>query len=78
MREYGGARQRDVRDADRLQKIASGEDGRQMRLRTPAIWRDRPTVQGSPALRSRPTSAGQAKADLPKEPSGVMLRTTCV
>ncbi len=24
VREYGGARQRDVRDADRLQKVASG------------------------------------------------------
>ena len=60
VREYGGAKQRDVRDADRLQEVASGEDGRQMRLRTPAIRRDRPTVQGLPALRSRPTSAGQA------------------
>ena len=35
-REYGGARQRDVRDAERLQEVASGEDGRQMTLRTPA------------------------------------------
>ncbi len=65
VREYGGARQRDVRDADRLQEVASGEDGRQMRLRTPAIRRDRPTVQGSPALRSRPRSAGQVPADPP-------------
>ena len=36
VREYGGARQRDVRDADWLQEVASGEDGRQMRLRSPA------------------------------------------
>ena len=49
-REYGGARQRDVRDAERLQAVASSEDGRQMRLRTPAIRCDRPTGQGSPAF----------------------------
>ena len=36
-----------------------------MRLRTPAIRCDRPTVQGSPALRSRPTSAGRVPADPP-------------
>jgi hypothetical protein len=58
VREYGGARQRDLRDADRLQEVASDEDGRQMRLCTPAIRCDRPTVQSSPALLSRPTSAG--------------------
>jgi hypothetical protein len=65
VREYGGARQRDVRNVDRLPKGASGEDGRPMRLRTPAIRCDRPTVQGSPALLSRPTSAGQVPADPP-------------
>src|SRR3954471_7217974 len=50
VREYGGARQRDGRDADRLPEVASGEDRRPMRLRTPAIRCDRPTVQGSPAF----------------------------
>ena len=65
VRKYGGARQRDVRDADRLQEVARGEDGRPMRLRTPAIRRDRPTVQGSPALLSRTTSAGRVPADPP-------------
>ena len=65
VREYGGARQRDGRDADRLQEVASGEDGRPMRLRTPAIRCDRPPVQGSPALLSRPTSTGQVPADPP-------------
>jgi hypothetical protein len=65
VREYGGARQRDGRDADRLQEVASGENGRQMRLRTPAIRRERPPVQGSPALLSRPTSAGQVPAGPP-------------
>src|SRR3954453_20653354 len=44
---------------------ASREDGRQMRLRTPAIRRDRPTVRGSPALRARSTSAGLVPAELP-------------
>ena len=67
VREYGGARQRDVRDADRLQEVASGEDGRPMRLRTPAIRCDRPIVQGSPALLSRPASAGQVPADPPAQ-----------
>jgi hypothetical protein len=67
VREYGGARQRDVRDADRLPEGASGEDGRPMRLRTPAIRCDRPIVQGLPALLSRPTSAGQVPADPPAQ-----------
>ncbi len=67
VREYDGARQRDVRDADRLQEKASGEDGRQMRLRTPTIRCDRPTVQGLPALLSRPTSTGQVPADPPAQ-----------
>src|SRR4051812_1354168 len=44
---------------------ASREDGRQMRLRTPAIRRDRPTFRGSPALRARSTSAGLVPAELP-------------
>ena len=43
---------------------ASGEEARQMRLRTPAIRRDRPTVRGSPALRARSTSAGLVPAEL--------------
>src|SRR5687768_11779953 len=54
-----------VRDAERLQEIASGEDGRQVRLCAPAIRCDRPTVQGSPALLSRPMFAGQVPADPP-------------
>ena len=54
-----------VRDADRLQERASDQDGRQMRLCTPTIRRDRPTVQGSPALLSRPMFAGQVPADPP-------------
>ena len=44
---------------------ASSEERRQMRLRTPAIRRDRPTVQGSPALRARSMAAGLAPAELP-------------
>src|SRR4051812_28772047 len=43
---------------------ASGEEARQMRLRTPAIRRDRPTVRGSPALRARSTFAGRVPAEL--------------
>ncbi len=38
-REYGGARQRDVRDAERLQEVASGEDGRQMRRACRKVFR---------------------------------------
>ena len=65
VREYGGAKRRDGRDADRLPEVASGEDRPPMRLRTPAIRCDRPTVQGSPALLSRPMFAGQVPADPP-------------
>src|SRR3954452_12664153 len=43
---------------------ASGEEAQPMRLRTPAIRRDRPTVRGSPALRARSTSAGLVPAEL--------------
>ena len=71
VREHAGARQRGVRDADRLQEGASGDDGWQMRLRTPTIRCDRPTVQASPALRSRATSAGQAQADPPAKKHSV-------
>ena len=46
---------------------ASGEQGRQMKLRTPAIRRDRPTVRGSPALRARSMSAGSVPAELPAQ-----------
>src|SRR3954451_23001190 len=49
-----------------------------MTLRTPAIWRDRPTVRGSPALRARSTSAGLAPAEFPQRTIRVMLRTTRV
>ena len=38
-----------------------------MRLRTPAIRRDRPTVRGSPALRARSMSAGPVPAELPAQ-----------
>src|SRR3954463_11892650 len=43
---------------------ASGEEARQIGLRTPAIRRDRPTVRGSPALRARSTSAGLVPAEI--------------
>src|SRR5215210_3289727 len=66
VREYGGARQRDVLDADRLQEIASAEGGRQMRLRTPAIRCDRPTGQGSPALLSRQCPRARCQLILPQ------------
>ena len=48
-----------------------------MRLRTPAIRRDRPTVQGSPAKR-RPAQRPRVWCQLnfPQRTIGVMLRTT--
>lgn len=38
-----------------------------MRLRTPAIRRDRPAVRGSPALRARLIAEGLAPAELPTQ-----------
>src|SRR5215216_1763660 len=46
-------------------EVASGGGGRPLRLRTPAIRCDRPTVQGSPAFDPAPMSAGRVPADPP-------------
>src|SRR4051795_9802228 len=72
----GGARQRDGRDLDRLQEVASGEDGRPLRLRTPTIRCDRPTVQGSPAFAPAQCPRAGCRLILPQRTSGVMLKTT--
>ena len=49
-----------------------------MRLRTPAIRRDRPTVRGSPALRARSNLRVWCQLNFPQRTIRVMLRTTRV
>src|SRR3954453_15016395 len=75
---YGGARQRDGRDADQRPEVASGEDGRPLKLRTPAIRCDRPTVQGPPAFSPAQCPRAGCRPILPQRTSGVMLKTTRV
>src|SRR3954469_12486667 len=75
---YGGARQRDGRKADQRPEVARGEDGRPLRLRTPAIRCDRPTVQGSPAFAPAQCPRAGCRPILPQRTSGVMLKTTRV
>src|SRR3954463_747839 len=55
-----------------------GEDGRPLRLRTPAIRRDRPTVQGPPAFSPAQCPRAGCRPILPQRTSGVMLKTTRV
>src|SRR3954468_18666074 len=78
---YGGARQRDGREADQRPEVACGEDGRPLRLRTPTIRCDRPTVQGPPAFAPAQCPRGLRVGGRPIPPqrtSGVMLKTTRV
>src|SRR3954447_9150828 len=53
-----------------------GEDGRPLRLRTPAIRRNRPTVQGPPAFSPAQCPRAGCRPILPQSTSGVMLKTT--
>src|SRR3954466_8542503 len=55
-----------------------GEDGRPLRLRTPAIRRNRPTVQGPPAFSPAQCPRAGCRPILPQRTSGVMLKTTRV
>ena len=55
-----------------------GEDGRPLRLRTPAIRRNRPTVQGPPAFSPAQCPRAGGRPILPQRTSGVMLKTTRV
>src|SRR4051794_28172528 len=52
-----------------------GEDGRPLRLRTPAIRRDGPTVQGPPAFSPAQGPRAGCRPILPQRTSGVMLTT---
>src|SRR3954466_13039266 len=52
-----------------------GEDGRPLRLRTPAIRRDGPTVQGPPAFSPAQGPRAGCRPILPQRTSGVMLKT---
>ena len=52
-----------------------GEDGRPLRLRTPAIRRDGPTVQGPPAFSPAQCPRAGCRPILPQRTSGVMLKT---
>src|SRR4051794_12835439 len=52
-----------------------GEDGRPLRLRTPAIRRDGPTVQGPPAFSPAQGPRAGCRLILPQRTSGVMLKT---
>src|SRR3954451_17628228 len=75
---YGGARQRDGREADQRPEVACGEDGRPLRLRTPTIRCDRPTVQGPPAFAPAQCPRVGGRPIPPQRTSGVMLKTTRV
>src|SRR3954452_7395693 len=57
-------------------RSASDEDGRPLRLRTPAIRGDRPTVQGPPAFSPAQCPRVGGRPILPQRTSGVMLKTT--
>ena len=59
-------------------RSASGKDGRLLRLRTPAIRCDRPTVQGPPAFSPAQCPRAGGRPILPQRTSGVMLKTTRV
>src|SRR3954471_13479219 len=52
-----------------------GEDGRPLRLRTPAIRRDGPTVHGPPAFSPAQGPRAGCRLILPQRTSGVMLKT---
>src|SRR3954447_17588234 len=52
-----------------------GEDGRPLRLRTPATRRDGPTVQGPPAFSPAQGPRAGCRLILPQRTSGVMLKT---